>query len=251
MKGVLITGAARRIGAEIARSLAASGWHVLLHYHSSEAEARQLRAWIEERGGRVTLLQADLASAEERARLIQSAFAACPKLEALVNNASVLKYDAWDSIDWGNLAHSLEVHAVAPLHLSQQFALGLDADVTGCIINILDNKIFAPNPDFFSYSVGKFALYGVMQMLARALAPRVRVCGIAPGITLVSGQQSEANFAVAHTLNPLGKGCTPDQIAGAVRFILDTPSYNGQVITIDGGEVLAPHERDVAFLNPN
>jgi NAD(P)-dependent dehydrogenase (short-subunit alcohol dehydrogenase family) len=251
MKGVLITGAAKRIGAEIARSLAAAGWHVLVHYHSSQAVAEQLRASIEERGGRATLLQADLGNADERARLIQSAFAACPKLEALINNASVFKYDAWDNIAWDNLAHSFEVNAVAPLHLSQQFALALGKDVTGCIINMLDNKIFAPNPDYLSYSTSKFALYGIMQMLARALAPHVRVCGIAPGITLVSGEQAAANFAVAHTLNPLGKGCTPEQIAGAARFILDTPSYNGQVITIDGGEVLAPHGRDVAFLSPN
>jgi NAD(P)-dependent dehydrogenase (short-subunit alcohol dehydrogenase family) len=251
MKGVLITGAAKRIGAEIARNLAESGWHVLIHYHTSGDSALRLQAEIEGRGGRVTLLQASLACAEARGRLINSAFEACPGLEVLINNASVFKYDSWDTIDWANLARSLEVHTVAPLHLSQQFARRLSHEAAGCIINMLDNRIFAPNPDYLSYSAGKFALFGLTQMLALALAPRIRVCGIAPGITLLSGGQTEENFAVAHTLNPLRKGCTPGQIASAVRFILDTPSYNGQVIVIDGGERLAPHGRDVAFVNPN
>ena len=116
---------------------------------------------------------------------------------------------------------------------------------------MLDNKIWHPNPDYFSYTVSKVGLHAITKMLALALAPRIRVNGIAPGITLVSGKQSQNNFEMGHTMNPLGKGCTPDQIALAVKFILSTDSYNNQVMTIDGGEFLNPHDRDVAFLNPN
>ena len=117
------------------------------------------------------------------------------------------------------------------------------------IVNMLDFKVSSPNPDYFSYSAGKIALAGLTAPLAMALAPRIRVAGIAPGLTLPSGPQSEGEFAQAHKGAPTGHGSTPDDLARALRFILETQSYTGQVLTVDGGESLLKRTRDVAFEN--
>ncbi|MGO9483681.1 MAG: SDR family NAD(P)-dependent oxidoreductase [Rhodomicrobium sp.] len=249
MRGVLITGAAKRIGAHVAKGLAKEQWHVILHYWTSQDSAEALASEINGQGGAVTLLRADLTKDEDCAQLICAAFEACPGMEALINNASIFEYDSFKDVTPSNLRKSLQLNGAVPILLTKEFSEKY-AGNAGCVINMLDNKVFGLNPDYFSYTVGKYALFGATSMMAMALMPRIRVAGIAPGITLVSGKQSEANFAAGHKMNPLGVGCTPDQILDAVKFILGARSYNGQVITIDGGESLNPHGRDVAFLNP-
>jgi NAD(P)-dependent dehydrogenase (short-subunit alcohol dehydrogenase family) len=137
----------------------------------------------------------------------------------------------------------------APILLARAFAAALPRrGPAGAVINLLDNKVVSTNPDFFSYTISKQALFGATQTLALALAPRVRVNGIAPGITLISGKQSTAGFARAHDANPLRRGCTPEDVARAALFLLDTPSITGQTLVIDGGASLARPPRDVAFL---
>lgn len=250
MKAALITGAARRIGAAIARRLAADGWHVVLHYASSEDAARRLGEEVRQAGGVASLVGMDLAREDGPTRLIDAAFAAAPGLELLVNNASLFAHDTFETVNADRLRAAFDVNSMAPIVLAQRFAAGLPADRTGNIVNIIDNRVSAPNPDYFSYGVSKFALLGATRMMALALAPRIRVNGIAPGITLVSGAQTPANFAVAHRLNPLGRGCSPEEIAGAVAFIAATPAMTGAIITLDGGQTLANPGRDVAFLDP-
>lgn len=251
MKAALVTGAARRIGATIAGRLAADGWHVIIHYGKSREAASRLLAQIEAAGGRASLLEADLEDEAQLNGLIERAFTLTPDLELLVNNASLFAHDDADTATNRSLQHNFNLNAAAPIVLSQRFAERLPRHRPGAIVNILDNRVFAPNPDYFSYGISKFALLGATRMLALALAPRIRVNGIAPGITLLSGRQSEANFAASHDRNPLGRGCSPEEIARAVAFIAGTPAMTGEIITIDGGQSLANSGRDVAFLEPD
>ena len=251
MKAALVTGAAKRIGAAIATRLAGEGWHVVLHFATSATEATALQASIERSGHRASLLTADLADAAACLDLIDRAFALAPGLSLLVNNASRFAYDDAATATPEALQGNFAVNTMAPILLSQRFAARLPAGATGTIVNLLDNRISAPNPDYFAYGISKYALLGATRMMALALAPRVRVNGIAPGITLESGQQGAANFAATHDLNPLRRGCTPDEIAGAVSFIAATPAMTGAILTIDGGLSLANPGRDVAFLERN
>jgi len=247
MKGVLVTGAARRVGAAIAEALGADGWRVVVHYNSSADDAEATAARIRDAGGEAITAQADLSAAGSIDGLFATLDEDGIRLEALVNNASLFRNDTVASMTMGSWNDHLAVNLTAPVLLSKLFAERLEADTVGCIVNLLDNKVFATNPDFFSYTISKLALQGATETLALAFAPRVRVCGIAPGITLISGKQTRESFERAHRLNPLGRGCTPDQIVGAVRFVLATPALTGHTIVIDGGESLQRPGRDVSY----
>lgn len=244
---MLITGGAKRIGAELARAMADEGWHVCIHFNRSGDEAADLASEIEKAGGGATALQADLADPEALAPLIAAAAKAGP-LTCLINNASIFEYDALDSLTADMLDKHHAVNLRAPMLLARTFAAQLPNDTNGNIVNILDNKVLAPNPDYLSYTLSKFALKGATETLAMALAPAIRVNAIAPGITLLSGEQSETRFEKAHATNPLNQGCTPAQIAAALKLILDCPAMTGEIITIDGGQRLQKLPRDIAFL---
>jgi len=249
MRGVLITGAARRVGACIARDLGARGWRVIVHYHRSAEDALALCREIEADGGTAVALGADLADPAAASGLIDRAFVVAPDVELLVNNASDFTFDDAMTATPEALHASFAINAVAPIVLSQRFAALLPGDRGGAIVNILDNRVGAPNPDYFSYGVSKFAALGATRMLALAFAPRVRVNAIAPGITLASGAQTTEEFQAAHQLNPLGRGCSPEEIAAAVHLAATSPAMTGTVITIDGGLTLANPGRDVAFVD--
>lgn len=250
MRSALITGAGKRIGGAIARDLAAHGWRVLLHAHRSAAAAEELAREIANAGGHASVLTADLAGPSEPQRLMMEAFGLAPDLELVVSNASSFTFDDARTVSAEALNRNFVINAVAPILLAQSFAEILPPNRKGAIVVMLDNRVVAPNPDYFSYGISKFAAFGATKMLAQALAPRIRVNGIAPGITLPSGGQSEEAFARAHRLNPLGQGCSPEEIAAAVRLIAASPAMTGTVITIDGGLSLANPGRDVAFVEP-
>jgi NAD(P)-dependent dehydrogenase (short-subunit alcohol dehydrogenase family) len=226
--------------------MAARGWHVLVHCFRSATPANALVAELRATGARADMIQADLRDVEACNTLLPRALALCPDLQALVNNASEFDYDDPLSATGPRLMDKFAANAAAPIALCQAFAHAVAGE--GAIVNILDNRVLAPNPDYFSYSVSKSALYGATRMLAQALAPRVRVNAVAPGITLVSGKQSAENFESARRLTPLGVNCTPEQVARAVDLLIAARSATGTIITIDGGEALAPHGRDVAFV---
>jgi NAD(P)-dependent dehydrogenase (short-subunit alcohol dehydrogenase family) len=250
MHGVLVTGAGKRIGAAIARHLGAQGWHVFVHYNASRPEAEAVAAAIIEAGGAATIIGADLADADALSTLVTRCEAICP-LTLLINNASHFAYDTAATATAASFDHNMRVNLYAPALLSQAFHAAIKTrEANGVIINFIDNKVFALNPDYFSYTLSKVALQGMTQMHAMAFAPTIRVAGIAPGITLISGNQNEADFQRTHSNNLLGQGCTPKQIVGAVDFILATPSYHGQTMVIDGGQVLQRRPRDIAFLGP-
>jgi NAD(P)-dependent dehydrogenase (short-subunit alcohol dehydrogenase family) len=238
----IVTGGAKRIGAEIVRALAADGWHVLIHYRNSRAEAEALAAEI----GNAATVHADLAD-PDAAETVLAGAAGLPPLRLLVNNASLFAHDDladFTAIGWA--AH-LDVNLRAPAFLSRAFAARVEQ---GLIVNMLDAKLASLNPDFFSYTLSKIGLGGLTELCARAFAPRIRVCGIAPSVTMVSGPQSRANFDKVRTMNALGRGVDVSEIVGALRFIVATPSLTGHTILLDGGQRFLSLPRDVQFLEP-
>jgi NAD(P)-dependent dehydrogenase (short-subunit alcohol dehydrogenase family) len=239
-QAVLITGGAKRLGAAMARALAGAGYQVVIHANNSVAAAEALAA---ELGGRVVV--GDLADPAVPARLIAQA----GPLFGLINNASHFVFDRPGSVTAAGMAAHLGPNLIAPVLLAQEFAAqaGLER---GVIINILDHKLQNLNPDFFAYTLSKAALAAAGEMMAMAFAPKVRVCGIAPGLTMPGPKQSAEKFALAWRANPLGQGAKPEDIARAALLILATPSMTGTVITVDGGEHLQHRMRDVAFLAP-
>lgn len=244
----LVTGAGRRIGRAIAEGLASDGWHVFVHFHVSAAEADEVVAAIVARGGSAEAVRADLASPAELEGLIARCARPESPLTCLVNSASLFEYDDVLTLTAESWDRHAAVNVRAPALLARDFARALPADAQGCIVNLLDSKVGAPNPDFLSYTISKFGLAGLTRVLALALAPRVRVNGIAPGVTLPSGRQSQRGFERAQRMSPLGRGASVDDIVAAVRFILVTDSLTGQVLTLDGGQSLLAPGRDVVFL---
>jgi len=243
----IVTGGAKRIGAALARALSADGWHVLIHCRESQAEARALAAEL----GRARVVAADLAAPDGAAR-VMAALDGMPPAGLLVNSASRFTYDSFDDFDAAGWDAHMAANLRAPALLTQAFARHVAPGAGALVINLLDAKLAAPNPDFFSYTVSKMGLAGLTELSARALAARrIRVCGIAPSITLVSGPQSRANFEQVHALNPLERGVRVEEIVAALRFIVATPSLTGQTIVIDGGHRFLALPRDVQFLSPS
>ncbi len=241
----IVTGGGKRIGAEISRALAADGWHVLIHFNRSRAEAEALAAEL----GTASIVQAELAD-PAAAETIVAALDGLPPARLLANNASRFVYDGAADFDVAGWDASLDINLRAPALLSRAFAARVGAG-PGLIVNLLDAKLAAPNPDFFTYTVSKIGLAGLTELCARAFAPAVRVCGIAPSVTLVSGPQSRDNFDAVHGLNALGRGVDVADIVAALRFIVTTPSLTGQTILLDGGQRFLSLPRDVQFIDPD
>jgi len=239
MNPILITGGAKRLGAAMARGLVAAGYSVIIHAHESGPEAEALAA---ELNARVVL--GDLADPETPARLIAQA----GPLGGLINNASRFVFDSPATVSADSMLAHAASNLFAPVLLAQGFAA--QKPERGVIINILDQKLTNLNPDFFAYTLSKAALAAANDMMAQAFAPNIRVCAIAPGLTLPSPKMTPERFEQAWRANPLRRGATPEDIAAAAVFIMGTPSMTGTVITVDGGEHLTHRPRDIAFLAP-
>jgi NAD(P)-dependent dehydrogenase (short-subunit alcohol dehydrogenase family) len=240
---VLITGGAKRLGAAMARAIAASGYKPVIHANKSAAAAAAL---AEELGG--FFLLGDLADPATPARIIDEAVQKAGPLYGLINNASRFVFDSATSLTAESIAAHMAPNLTAPVLLTKHFSARLTLE-RGVVINILDQKLSNLNPDFFSYTLSKAALAAATEMFAMALAPRVRVCGIAPGLTMKAPNQTEQKFETAWRANPLQRGSSPEDIARAAVFILQTPSITGTTITVDGGEHLMRRSRDVGILS--
>jgi NAD(P)-dependent dehydrogenase (short-subunit alcohol dehydrogenase family) len=245
---VLITGAAKRLGRAIAEEAAANGWSVVIHHRSSEPEAQSLQAALHARGVGALTISADLADESQAAGLVDRAIAAgATDLRAIVNSAAIFEHDLVEDMQAGAFHRHMQINALAPVLIAQAFAQRLAQDARGSIVNFLDFKLAQPYPDHFSYTLSKYALHGATEMMARALAPRVRVNAIAPGYILPAPGQPEADYQRLHAQTPLQHGAGPDDVAKAAMFLIESPSITGQTLYVDAGLRFAPQTRDFAF----
>ncbi len=243
----LVTGAAKRVGAAIAVALAGDGWDVAIHYGHSRSDADATVDAIRALGRRAVALEADLDDEPSVTGLIDRVEAALSTPLCLVNSASLFEADDATTFGYGALASHMRVNVAAPIVLARSIHARL-GDRRGVVVNLLDQKLFNLNPDYLSYTLSKAALQTATEMLARALAPGLRVVGIAPGITMPSADQTDADFARAHARTPLGRSSTPGDLASAVCFLVNAPAVTGTTLVVDGGQHLVPTERDVMFL---
>jgi NAD(P)-dependent dehydrogenase (short-subunit alcohol dehydrogenase family) len=248
-KGVaLVTGAGQRLGSAIAIGLAAAGWDVAIHYRHSGTEAEATVAAVRALGRRAALLQCDLADAAAVRALAGRASDALGPLGCIVNSAALFAFDEPTAFSPELLATHMQTNVAAPLLLAQALHAATLEGQQAVVINLLDQKLANLNPDFLSYTLSKAALQTATTMLAQALAPRVRVVGVSPGITLVSGDQEQAGFEQAHRATPLGQSSTPQDIVDAVCYLATARAITGTTLIVDGGQHLIPLPRDVMFL---
>jgi NAD(P)-dependent dehydrogenase (short-subunit alcohol dehydrogenase family) len=235
----LITGGARRIGRALVAAAAEAGYDVAIHVRSVDDEAEAAAAEVRARRRKSAILACDLRKESETVALVGQAEAELGPVTLLVNCASVFEEDAFEDMNRASWDAHIETNLRAPLVLAQTFARRLPAGRDGLIVNLLDQRVLNPGPEFFSYSLSKAALWDATRMLAQALAPRIRVNGIGPGPTLPNPYQDQADFDAEAAATPLGRPVTPAEIAQALRYLIDAPSVTGQIIAVDAGQHLS------------
>jgi NAD(P)-dependent dehydrogenase (short-subunit alcohol dehydrogenase family) len=258
-KAVLVTGAAKRLGREIALEFARQGWDVAVHYGQSELDAQATVAEIQRLGSNAMAFKADLANEAQINNLFESVISGFAELDCLVNSASIFEYDRANSdtpLNGKSLQDHMQVNLAAPILLSQlmfeyqksRARKIADTDLSiPSVIQLLDQKLINLNPDYLSYTLSKAALLTSVELLAVDFAPHLRVIGLAPGITLTSGDQTDEGFSKAHQMTPLGKSSTPSDIAKAAVFLASSNAITGSTLYVDGGQHLLPSSRDVMF----
>jgi NAD(P)-dependent dehydrogenase (short-subunit alcohol dehydrogenase family) len=245
MKNVLVTGAAKRLGRAIALDLAAAGWNVAIHYNSSQEDADSAAQAVRAFGGEAAVLKSDLSKESETATLVERAAAEIGPLTALINSASLFENDDWQSATRKTWDDHIETNLRAPMLLSQLFAKQLPANAMGNIINVIDQRVLKPTPQFLSYSLSKAGLYWLTTTLAQGMGPRIRVNAVGPGPTLKNPRQSDTDFNRQRNATILGHGAEPTDICAAVRYLLNAEAVTGQMIAVDGGQHLIWQTPDV------
>lgn len=242
----LVTGGAKRIGRALALALADEGYDVAVHYRGSAAEAETVVGEVRGKGRRCALVRADLAREAEVATMVPSAIEALGRLRVLVNSASTFEVDDIATMTRESWDRHIEANLRAPLKLVQDFARAADPQADNLVVNLLDQRVMKLTPQFLSYTVSKSALFMLTTTLAQALGPRnIRVNAIGPGPTVRNVRQSEADFRRQNEATVLRRGATPEDIVGALRYLLGARAVTGQTIAVDGGQRLIWQTPDV------
>ena len=235
----LVTGGARRIGRALAQACAEAGFDVAIHVRNPGDDADAAAGEVRSAGRRAAILSCDLRKESALVALVGEAEAELGPVTLLVNSASVFEDDAFATLNRASWDLHMETNLRAPLVLAQAFARRLPAEREGLIVNILDQRVWRPTPEFFSYSLSKAALWDATRLMAQALAPHVRVNAIGPGPTLQSIHQDPQAFANEAASTPMGRPVAPVEIAQALRYLIDAPSVTGQMIAVDAGQHLS------------
>jgi NAD(P)-dependent dehydrogenase (short-subunit alcohol dehydrogenase family) len=246
LKNVLVTGAAKRLGRAIALDLAAAGWNVAIHYNGSGEDADTAAQAARAFGVEAATLKCDLSQEAEAITLVDSAAAELGPLTALINSASLFESDDWQTASRHSWDAHIETNLRAPLVLSQAFARQLPKDAKGSIINIIDQRVLKPTPQFLSYSLSKAGLYWLTTTLAQGMGPRIRVNAVGPGPTIRNLRQSEEDFTRQQDATILRRGAVPADICAAIRYLLEADAVTGQMIAVDGGQHLIWQTADVS-----
>jgi NAD(P)-dependent dehydrogenase (short-subunit alcohol dehydrogenase family) len=244
----LVTGGGRRIGRTICLTLAEAGYDVAVHHRGAPDDAREVVARIQSLGRKAAAVAADLADETALAGLIPQATEALGPVTLLVNCASLFEDDRVGDLSRERWDAHLQTNLRAPVVLAEALAASLPAEIpdgAASVVNILDQRVFKPNPQFFSYTLSKSALLTATRMLAQALAPRIRVNGVGPGPTLASIHQDAEEFAREAANVPLGRGSTPEEIAETVLYLARARAVTGQMIAVDAGQHLAWRTPDI------
>lgn len=245
----LVTGGAQRLGRSIALELAQQGWNIALHFRSSAAQAEQTLADIRALGVQAVGIQADLAKPEQVEQLFHTAARSGP-VRCVVNNASLFEFDNAQNIAAELFHQHMASNLLAPLMLAKLLHSHVPEGQQGVVVNLLDQKLSNLNPDFLSYTLSKAGLQTATTMLAMELAPKVRVVGVAPGLTLISHLQTPEQFEKTHQISPLNRSSRPEDIAQSVAFLVNSPAITGTTLLVDGGQHLVPMARDFSMMNP-
>lgn len=248
-RSALVTGGAARVGGAISRDLAANGWAVAIHYNTSREPAETLAREVTATGGRAVAVGADLAEADAVAGLLQQAEDALGPVNLLVNNAATFLRDDVGRLDRRTWDTQMAVNLAAPVFLTEALAARLPSGAEGNVVNILDQRVLKPIPVYVSYQLAKSALHTATRTLAQALAPRVRVNGIAPGPTLPHARSNDEEFSHETRHVPLKRGADLAEFGRTVRFLVENRSITGQTLALDGGQHLAWETADHAVLS--
>ncbi len=253
---VLVTGAAKRLGREIALHFANQGWNVIIHYGQSAQEAQAVVDEIHALGVKATALQANLSHPAETESLIKKSIDQFSRIDCLVNSAAIFEYDRpshdGQLVSADLIERHTQINLAAPVLMAQTMfhhlkTQPISKDFVPATIQLLDQKLINLNPDYFSYTLSKAALLTATEMMARDFAPYMRSVGLAPGITLPSGDQSQSEFEKAHQVTPMGHSSCAQDIASAAFFLANAKSITGTTLYVDGGQHLLASERDVMF----
>jgi len=241
---VLVTGGAKRLGAAMSRRFSGAGWHVVIHCNSSRREAEELAASLLS----AEVVQCDLIDSEAAIAMIEALAARLDDWRVLVNSASIFVPDEATGLDPETSRLSMRINAVSPVRMSQAYLKHARSKAGRRVIDVTDQKLANPNPDFFSYTMSKHALAATVPMLAMTAQPEDRIYALAPGAILPSHDQNAEEAEISHRMNPLGRRTAPEEVADAALFLAEGPLASGQTLYVDSGQHLLSQPRDVMYL---